>query len=339
MARRSVPDAPAKNDHPFRALENLKPRPRPPCPSPEAATGGRVGENAASAPLPSGTSEQSLFRRAIGDVAPIRPDNRAEIEVARPLPVPRARTHNENDAPSVLAPHPQNDDPLAAAYAGVTPLPVDDGVEAEFRPAQAAERPASQCFPALPPLPAGDDPAALFRRAVGNVQPLSASGLAEISIPLPPPEPRQHRLDETAALRESLTFPLTIEDRLDSGEEAAFLRPGLRRRVLVDLRRGRWTPQAKIDLHGLNLDEARAALSLFITTALAHGKRCIRVIHGKGLGSPGGISVLKQLSRGWLAQREEILAFCQANPHEGGAGALLVLLRAPTGQNTTGQSK
>ncbi|MDR2260150.1 MAG: Smr/MutS family protein [Azoarcus sp.] len=334
MARRSVPNVPAKNDHPFRALENLKPRPRPPCPSSDAATDRRVGENTAPAPLASGTGEQSLFRRAIGDVAPIRPDNRAEIEVARPLPVPRAHTHNEDDAPSALAPHSQNGDPLVADYADVTPLPINDRVEAELRPTiKTAKRPAFQYFPGLPPLPAGDDPAALFRRAVGNVQPLSASGLAEISIPRPPPEPRQRKLDETAALHESLTFPLTIEDRLDSGEEAAFLRPGLRRRVLVDLRRGRWTPQAKIDLHGLNRDEARAALSLFIATALAHGKRCIRVIHGKGLGSPGGISVLKQLSRGWLAQREEILAFCQANPHEGGAGALLVLLRAPTGQN------
>ena len=67
---------------------------------------------------------------------------------------------------------------------------------------------------------------------------------------------------------------------------------------------------------------------LALHDALAQGKRCIRVIHGKGHGSPGKVSILKQLSRGWLAQREEILAFCQAGPHDGGGGALLVLLRA-----------
>jgi DNA-nicking Smr family endonuclease len=181
-----------------------------------------------------------------------------------------------------------------------------------------------------PDAPDTHDPAALFRAAVGDIQPLTASARREIDAPRPPPVPRQHWRDEKAALAESLCRGLSFEDRLDSGEEDAFLRPGLNRRILTDLRRGRWTPQDKIDLHGLNRDEARTALTLFLTAALAQGKRCIRVIHGKGLGSPGGIPILKQLSRAWLAQREEILAFCQANPHEGGAGALLVLLRAPS---------
>ena len=177
----------------------------------------------------------------------------------------------------------------------------------------------------------GDDGAAgaLFRRGIDGTLPLPDSDRAETSAPPPPPEPRQRRMDEAATLGESLATPLTFEDRLDSGEEAAFLRTGLHRRLLVDLRRGRWVPQARIDLHGLNREEAHEALSSFISAALAQGKRCIRVIHGKGLGSPGGISILKRLSRAWLSRREEILAFCQANPHEGGAGAMLVLLRAP----------
>ncbi|HMV19367.1 MAG TPA: Smr/MutS family protein, partial [Rhodocyclaceae bacterium] len=71
-------------------------------------------------------------------------------------------------------------------------------------------------------------------------------------------------------------------------------------------------------------------LARFIADALLRGRRCLRVIHGKGHGSPGRIPVLKHLSRGWLAQREDILAFCQARPHDGGDGALLVLLRAGT---------
>jgi len=79
----------------------------------------------------------------------------------------------------------------------------------------------------------------------------------------------------------------------------------------------------------MDRDEARLSLAQFLAARLARGERCVRVIHGKGLGSPGRIGVLKQLSRNWLAQREEILAFCQAKPHDGGEGALLVLLRAP----------
>ena len=123
----------------------------------------------------------------------------------------------------------------------------------------------------------------LFRHAIDGTLPLPDSGRAETSPPLPPPEPRQHRMDEAATLRESLATPLTFEDRLDSGEEVAFLRPGMNRRLLVDLRRGRWVPQARIDLHGLNREEAHEALSSFTSAALAQGKRCVRVIHGKGL--------------------------------------------------------
>jgi DNA-nicking Smr family endonuclease len=70
-------------------------------------------------------------------------------------------------------------------------------------------------------------------------------------------------------------------------------------------------------------------LAGFLAECLHHGQRCVRVIHGKGLGSPQKLSILRQLVRGWLAQREEVLAYCQARPHDGGEGALLVLLRAP----------
>ena len=179
------------------------------------------------------------------------------------------------------------------------------------------------------PVKSESDDRALFLRAIEGTLPLAAKERTEVAPPPPLPVPRQRRMDETAALDESLVARLTFEDRLDSGEEAAFLRPGLRRRVLVDLRRGRWTPQGKIDLHGLNREEAREALSLFIAAALDQGKRCVRVIHGQGHGSPGKVPILKQLTRDWLARRAEILAFCQAPPHEGGAGALLVLLRSP----------
>ena len=97
---------------------------------------------------------------------------------------------------------------------------------------------------------------------------------------------------------------------------------------LRDLRRGRWVVQGELDLHGLTRDEARSSLAHFIALSLQQGRRCLRVIHGKGHGSPGRLPVLKHLSRGWLAQREDILAFCQARPHDGGEGALLVLLQA-----------
>ncbi|HRG72763.1 MAG TPA: Smr/MutS family protein, partial [Thauera aminoaromatica] len=223
-----------------------------------------------------------------------------------------------------------------AAYEGVMPLR-DTGRVALDTPLRHHARHAGGTHPApaLRPdaivLPADadvSDPAALFLAVVGNARPVTDRNRVELERPQPAPAPLKREEDERAALGESLAAPLTFEDRLDMGDEAAFLRTGLPRRVLTDLRRGRWVLQGQIDLHGLTRDEARAALANFLHDALAQGKRCIRVIHGKGHGSPGKVSILKQLSRGWLAQREEILAFCQAGPHDGGGGALLVLLRA-----------
>ena len=96
--------------------------------------------------------------------------------------------------------------------------------------------------------------------------------------------------------------------------------------VLRDLRRGRWIIQDETDLHGLNREEARALLASFLAQSLKRGVRCVRIIHGKGLGSPGKQAVLRRLVRGWLMQRNEILAYCQAKPQDGGEGAVIVLL-------------
>jgi len=100
--------------------------------------------------------------------------------------------------------------------------------------------------------------------------------------------------------------------------------------VAARLRRGHWAVQAQIDLHGLRRDEAREALGQFLRDAQRAGLRCVRVVHGKGLGSPGRTPVLKDKVHGWLIQKNQVLAFVQARPLDGGAGALLVLLATTT---------
>ena len=167
---------------------------------------------------------------------------------------------------------------------------------------------------------------ALFRERMEGVRPLPPTDRAALAPPKPKLVPRQHEQDETGALREALNGAFSPEDYLEA--EEAFARAGLPRRVLADLRRGRWVIQAELDLHGYTREEARDALGAFIGGCLARGLRCVRVIHGKGHSSPGGLSVLKTLSRQWLARREEILAFCAAKPRDGGEGALIVLLRS-----------
>lgn len=314
---------------------------------------------AAQAPTPSSDlradkqsdeNDTTLFRQAVGQVAPIRAQGRARIEQPKPPPVPRprdeARETPEPSAGTHRSPKgPQTDSELFRATVGaVTPvrdsgrIQLDRPLTSRYRhpasdmkpPAAAdAETPGKLGTPVLPALSDADAPGDMFRRAVGAVAPLPERNRARIERPLPPPAPRQTEADEDAVLHEAISGPLSFEDRLDMGDEAAFLRDGIARRVLTDLRRGRWVVQAQLDLHGLTREEARDALGRFLAESLQHGHRCLRLIHGKGLGSPGQTPVLKHLSRAWLARREDILAFCQARPQDGGDGALLILLRAP----------
>ena len=171
------------------------------------------------------------------------------------------------------------------------------------------------------------DDVAAFRAAVADARPLPSSGRVHLGGPTPPPRPLQHLADERAALHESLHGPIALQDRLEGGDEPSYLRAGLAQGVLRDLRRGRWVIQDEIDLHGLNREEARSLLAAFLVDSLRRGLRCIRVVHGKGLGSPGRQAVLRRLVRGWLMQKSEVLAYCQAKPQDGGEGAAIVLLR------------
>jgi DNA-nicking Smr family endonuclease len=172
-----------------------------------------------------------------------------------------------------------------------------------------------------------DDALALFRAAVADATPLAGDRMHH-EPPPPPAIPRQRQRDEQAALIESLAEPSLLDLHLEGGDEAAWLAPGMSPNVLRDLRRGRWVTQAHLDLHGMTRDEARQHVALFLRECLNHEHRCVRIVHGKGLGSPRREPVLKKLVLGWLSQRREVLAFCQARPAEGGAGAVAVLLRA-----------
>ena len=172
-----------------------------------------------------------------------------------------------------------------------------------------------------------EDDREAFQDAIADAQPLRWDRVHH-EPPRPLAIPRHSRLDERQALSETLEGDYLLDLQLEGGDEAVWLRDGMPRSVLRDLRRGRWVVQGKVDLHGMNRDEARLSVAEFLGESSRNGHRCVRIVHGKGLRSPGREPVLKKLVQGWLMQRREVLAFCQARTIEGGAGALIVLLQA-----------
>lgn len=169
--------------------------------------------------------------------------------------------------------------------------------------------------------------AEVFQHEVADVTPLRPTGRREPETRHRSPQARQRQQDEQQALAQSLSDEIDIEQLLEADEALSFRRAGVGQDALARLRRGHWTVQAQLDLHGLRTDEAREQVVYFIGQARRNGLRCVRVIHGKGLGSEGRQPVLKDKVLRWLPQQKEVIAFCQAPPSMGGSGALLVLLR------------
>ena len=167
----------------------------------------------------------------------------------------------------------------------------------------------------------------LFARTVGAVQPLATPDRVALKGHPPLPRATQKHRDERAVLIESLSDEFDVSTLLDVDDQMSYRAKGIGTDVTRKLRRGDWSIQGQIDLHGLRSDEAREALGQFIRESVRQGWRCLRVVHGKGLGSPGREPVLKAKVQRWLVQKSEVLAFVQAKPAEGGAGALVVLLR------------
>ena len=135
----------------------------------------------------------------------------------------------------------------------------------------------------------------------------------------------QQLRDDAAALKEAISDVVDINSMLETDDHLSFRRKGIGPDVTTKLRRGEWSLQRQIDLHGLRTDEAREALMQFIRQAHRQGIRCVRVVHGKGLGSPGKTPILKAKVHRWLVQKTEVLAFVQAQALPDGGPVFLWL--------------
>jgi DNA-nicking Smr family endonuclease len=168
----------------------------------------------------------------------------------------------------------------------------------------------------------------LFRTAVGAVVPVQTASKARLDTTPPAPVATQRLQDEQRALAQSLSDEFDPESLLETDEALSWQRAPLGSDVPRKLRKGHWVIQDQVDLHGARTDEARELVGGFLSDCLKRGLRCVRIVHGKGHGSRDRQPVLKGKVPKWLMQRDEVIAFCQAKPADGGAGALIVLLKA-----------
>ncbi len=168
----------------------------------------------------------------------------------------------------------------------------------------------------------------LFRQSVAGTHPLKQKNSASH----PPhraqssPHIRQHPQDASPSLQDRLSDEGEVED-VTSSDELRFARPGLQHSVIKKLRRGQYNIDAELDMHGMVVSEARAALLAFLHACKTDNARCVRIVHGKGHGSSNRRPVLKNSLNHWLKQIDEVLVFCSALPKDGGTGAVYLLLK------------
>ncbi len=165
-----------------------------------------------------------------------------------------------------------------------------------------------------------------FRRAMQGTTPLQHEERVPETKPKPRPKATFSRADEKEVLVESLADDI---DTIEHGYGAAlrFHRPHVGKRTMRKLQRGGYSVQAEIDLHGMTLEEARPRLADFINYSASQGRLCVRVVHGKGLGSGDRGPVLKNAVNRWLRKWDCVLAFISTRQVDGGTGAVYVLLQ------------
>ncbi|MFQ5469020.1 MAG: Smr/MutS family protein [Gammaproteobacteria bacterium] len=166
---------------------------------------------------------------------------------------------------------------------------------------------------------------ALFRNEVKGVRKLKSDKVTHQKPP-PRPIPKQRIRDEASAYKDTLSDQMDFAE-IETGDELLFSRSGLQNTLLRKLRRGQFSIQAELDLHGMTVNIAKQELLSFLANCKKNHYRCVRIIHGKGLGSPNQLPKIKNSINRWLRQIDDVLAFSSARPADGGTGAVYVLIK------------
>lgn len=173
--------------------------------------------------------------------------------------------------------------------------------------------------------PIQDDDIELFRQAVADTTPLRSLRIVPPA-PKRAPVARQSQQDDDAISIDML-FGEFDPVELDADEQLSYRRTGLPTRQFAKLRRGQFTIEAQLDLHGYTRDKAKTTLSAFLQRCQRQNQCCVRIVHGKGRGSPQRKPVLKAYIAYWLLHWDPVMAYCSARNVDGGTGALYVLLK------------
>lgn len=174
----------------------------------------------------------------------------------------------------------------------------------------------------------------LFRKAVKDTTPLRQKSKKVDNLSAAKPKKALTQTRDTAENRfiDELDTKHDVISEMDTPQVAAadilvFSRPGIQNKLLQKLRRGQIPIEADLDLHGMRVKDANAEITAFLNYSLSSGLRCIKIIHGKGRGGTSDMPILKNSVNTWLRQIPYVLAFCSAQPNDGGIGAVYILLK------------
>lgn len=206
-------------------------------------------------------------------------------------------------------------------------------LKAKLQPRAPAPTLAAPRKPAPPPKKSAaaateEDEARLFYEAMAGAAPMKDRGEVK-----PPTGVVPRIVDENAEAMAQLSELISGEGPFDIADSDEFVEgraPGVNEALMRALRSGDFSVQGHLDLHGMTRAEAKEAVEKFVSESRRAGKRCVLVVHGRGLNSKDQIPVLKEALRTWLQRgriAKSVLAFATARPHDGGAGAVYVLLR------------
>lgn len=174
--------------------------------------------------------------------------------------------------------------------------------------------------------PLSDDDSQLFRNAVKDIKPLEHDKVLHTIKKKPIKQLRSPHFFEQEPIIDSLSDEAEVQS-INPLDKLSYCQAGIQKRVFKKLRRGQYIIIDELDLHGLNVKQAKKLLLHFLEIALQIEGSCIIIIHGKGHRSGNKEPIIKRQTNHWLKQHPRVLAFHSAQLKDGGTGAVYVLLR------------